>query len=125
MKRMIKSASTADIRQDERFEFTVPRTRHRYVFRGTIDYTHGWVTGQLTRIAPYDDADYYWAKIGDGGTNFVKFIQDGKIRDRMQYWYYDQDDYEDVNEYLSDIMLDMCEQLDHYNDDIKPRIIHN
>lgn len=128
MKRMIKSsyaADNADVTRNERFEFTIPKNHHRYVFSGDVDYKHGFIWGQVTRIAPYDDAEYYWAKIGDGGTNFVKFIQDRTIKDRMQYWYYDEEDYEDVNEYLNDVLFDLCKELDKLNDKVEPRIIHN
>ena len=72
---------------------------------------------------PYDDADYYWARIQDG---IIEFIKDGKVdRDETEF-YYDADDMDEENSDWCGVIIDIAVQkLDRLNKDIKPRIIHN
>lgn len=72
---------------------------------------------------PYDDADYYWARIQDG---IIEFIKDGKVdRDETEF-YYDADDMDEENSDWCGVIVDIAiQKLDRLNKDIKPRIIHN
>lgn len=72
---------------------------------------------------PYDDADYYWARIQDG---IIEFIKDGKVdRDETEF-YYDADDMDEENSDWCGVIIDIAVQkLDRLNKGIKPRIIHN
>lgn len=109
--------------EDVRYSFTVPRTNRKYRFSGKVDSVRGFMWGDIQRIAPYDDADYYWAKITGNGQ--VQFIHNGKVEDKMQMWSYEEDDYEDINDYFNDIIEEAAKELDHFNDSIKPRMMYN
>lgn len=119
MKRYIRASEGEKVRS----AFDMPGNNH-YVFQGEI-FRSGpiGVSGQITKVAPYDDADYFWAKIERNGQ--VKFIQDRKIKDKMQLWAYEEDDYENVDEYIDDIVTETAKELNKFNRDISPRIIHN
>lgn len=72
---------------------------------------------------PYDDADYYWARIQDGR---IEFIKDGKVNKAETEFYYDADDMDEENSDWCGVIIDIAVQkLDRLNKDIKPRIIHN
>lgn len=74
---------------------------------------------QMSELHPYDDADYAWAKF-DGGN--VKFYRSGKLIDQMAIHEYEEDDYEDYDEYVSDILDSVAVTLRELNTDVKPRI---
>ena len=95
-----------------------------------VDEKHGFFRGQIIKIAPYDDAEYVWAKIESNG--LVKFIKDGKVIDRMQlntYEYVDPDDYrmlyDSVDEYIDICVDSVIDELDAMNRNIKPIMVHN
>lgn len=94
----------------------------RYAVRGEYNPENGLVYASLSKLAPYDDAEYVWAKIK--GLN-VDFIQDGKIIDHMPLWSYEPDDYEDVEEYVNQILDQVVVELKNMNKDIKPVMVHN
>lgn len=72
---------------------------------------------------PYDDADYYWARIQDGR---IEFIKDGKVNKAETEFYYDADDMDEENSDWCGVIIDIAVQkLDRLNKDTKPRIIHN
>lgn len=72
---------------------------------------------------PYDDADYYWARIQDGR---IEFIKDGKVNKAETEFYYDADGMDEENSDWCGVIIDIAVQkLDRLNKDIKPRIIHN
>ena len=72
---------------------------------------------------PYDDADYYWARIQDGR---IEFIKDGKVNKVETEFYYDADDMDEENSDWCGVIIDIAVQkLDRLNKDTKPRIIHN
>ena len=120
MKRYIKNNSGLE---DRRYTFKVPRTKNTYTFSGVINRATGSISGQVSRIAAYDDADYYWAKVEGNGQ--VKFIHDGKVVDKMQMWSYDEEDYENIDDYINDIVSTIADDLDQYNDEITPRMMYN
>lgn len=72
---------------------------------------------------PYDDADYYWARIQDGR---IEFIKDGKVNKAETEFYYDADDMDEENSDWCGVIVDIAiQKLDRLNKDTKPRIIHN
>ena len=109
--------------EDMRYTFKVPRTNHTYTFKGSINKSNGAIWGDIQRIAAYDDADYYWAKLSNNGQ--VKFIHNGKVVDKMQLWAYDDEDYESIDDYFSDIISTVADDLDQYNDEIEPRMMYD
>ena len=114
--------STKDLK-DTRYTFTLPQTHNTYTFSGRVDSVRGLMWGQIQRIAPYDDADYYWAKISGNGQ--VQFIHSGKVIDKMQMWSYEEDDYESVDDYFNDIINEAAKELDEFNKNIEPRMMDN
>ena len=75
----------------------------------------------VSRIAPYDDADYFWAKI-ERGT--IKYIRSGKVKEINYYMNADDMDIEN-NEWANEIIEQVCVRLNQLNKNIEPRIIHN
>lgn len=76
---------------------------------------------QVREIHPYDDAEYTWAK---GGNGIIKYIRNGKEVDRTHYM--TADDWEmDNGEWCDYIIRVAMEDLTELNKDVKPRMIHN
>jgi len=117
MKRYIKSSL-----EKVYWELYKPSLRN-YRFSGQIDPIRGQLFGDVQKIAPYDDADYAWAKVN--GNGLIEFIKDGKIVDKMQTHAYEEEDYEDVNEYFNDIIESVAEELKKINQSIKPRMMYD
>lgn len=110
--------------KEVRYSFKVPRTNRTYRFTGKLDKSKGYIWGDIQRIAPYDDADYYWAKISGDGR--FKIIHNGKVVDKVHIWAYEDGDYEEgVDQYLSDVVMEVAKELDVYNDKIQPRMMYN
>lgn len=75
----------------------------------------------VSMIAPYDDADYFWAKIHDGK---IEYFRNGRLYDTS--FYTDSEDMDvENNEWIDEILYMCCEELVELNNDIQPRIIHN
>ena len=121
MKRYIHANSDLSF-QDVRVKLVSPNG-NKYTFSGKTEDKHGFVEGQITKISPYDDADYFWAKIANNGQ--VKFIQKGKVVDKMQLWSYEEDDYENVEEYFDSLLDETVKELDSMNSKVKPRMMYN
>lgn len=123
MKRVITSASS----------YSSPYTKYNSYQRGRQKYSVHFnepenpidFKAQITEIHPYDDADYVWARIGAKGAMEVEFVQNYKVIDRMQMHYYDDEDYENVDEYYDEIIDRVCIELSYFNKDVEPRMIHN
>ena len=77
---------------------------------------------EISRSAPYDDADYVWAKIENG---VIKFIKDGHVIDKVDCSTDHTDDFEYSSEYTENLILTALENLENYNYNIEPRIVHN
>lgn len=75
----------------------------------------------ISMIAPYDDADYFWATITRGT---IKYIRGGKVKEIDYYMNADDMDIEN-NEWANEIIEQVCVRLNHLNKNIEPRIIHN
>ena len=72
-------------------------------------------------IAPYDDADYFWARIHDGK---IEYFRNGKRYDTS--FYMDAEDMDvDNNEWIDEILYMCCEELVELNKDIQPRMVYN
>lgn len=110
-----------------RAEATMRDTGNRYrVYWGTPKDGIGVNTGfEIDRIAPYDDAAYVWAKMGNDYV--VKFCKSGKVIDKMTVAPYEDfpEDWEDKREWMQDTIERTLEELELYNKDIEPKIIHN
>lgn len=75
----------------------------------------------VSMIAPYDDADYFWAKIHDGK---IEYFRNGRLYDTS--FYTDSEDMDVENsEWIDEILYMCCAELVELNKDIQPRIIHN
>lgn len=111
-----------------RYKLEKPSLRN-YYFSGDVDEDRFVFSGQITKLAPYDDAEYFWAKIEPNGQ--VKYIHDGKIVDKAQLWSYDPDDYEDYGhnegfyEYLEQVFESVATDLKEFNQNIELRMVHN
>lgn len=75
----------------------------------------------ISMIAPYDDADYFWATLTRGT---IKYIRGGKVKEVDYYMNADDMDIEN-NEWANEIIEQVCIRLNYLNKDIEPRIIHN
>ena len=120
MKRVIK-ASNLDL-EKVYWKLEKPSLRN-YRFSGQVDYKRGFMWGDIQKIAPYDDADYWWARVN--GNGLIEFIYDGKVQDKMQMHSYEEEDYEDINDYFNDVIESAAEELKNINKDIKPRMMYN
>jgi len=77
----------------------------------------------LSKISPYDDADYVWARIYENKK--VEFIKSGKVIDSMQLHYYEEEDYESLQEYIEDCLDIIVLELHGFNKNIKPVMVYN
>lgn len=76
---------------------------------------------QVSRIAPYDDADYAWADIRNG---HIDVIRNGKVVKRS--YYFNADDMEVENTEWCDIIIDEAiDLIAKINKDIEPRMVYN
>ena len=66
-----------------------PRSKHKYRIKGQIDEYAGLFNATISRIAPYDDADYWWARVNGGG--LIEFIKDGKVRKTFEFKEFNED----------------------------------
>ena len=101
----------------------VSHGRIKYMAHLTEEPKWGFIYGQLTKIAPYDDADYVWARIHRNG--LVEYIERGKVAGRMQLWSYEEEDYENVDEYFDEVIDQIMLDLEEYNEKIEPRMMYN
>lgn len=77
---------------------------------------------QMTKIAPYDDADYVWAKYSGG--RWVNFYEGKQQIDRVTIPLWDEksENYEDFNEYLNDVFDRVLLNLEEYNKEIDSKV---
>lgn len=93
---------------------------------GTMRYFVYWnenpLEFQMTKIAPYDDAEYVWAKYSGG--HWCNFYKDGKQIDQITIplWYQHSEDYEDFDEYLDAIFDIVLLKLEKYNKEINSKV---
>ncbi len=105
--------------------------RIRYMCHIGNEHSPNFVAS-LSKISPYDDAEYVWARIYENKK--VDFIKNGKVIDSTQLEsyeeYYSGEDYEsldelDLQEYINDCLDIVVLELADLNKNIKPVIIHN
>lgn len=75
---------------------------------------------QVSEIHPYDFAKYAWAA-KDAPTS-ATIYKDGKKIKTIGVKEYDEDDYEEDNEYLNDVIFDLCKALKDINEEVEPII---
>lgn len=76
---------------------------------------------QVSKIAPYDDADYAWADIRNG---HIDVIRNGKVVKRS--YYFNADDMDVENTEWCDIIIDEAiDLIAKVNKDIEPRMVYN
>lgn len=86
---------------------------------GSLEVFNGFA-GQVSIIAPYDDADYFWAIFENGS---VKLIQGTKVKDKM--YYMTPDDWDMTNsEWCQEVVNMIVDALDEKNRNIKSEMIH-
>ena len=107
---------------------TVTKDRKKYAVQYTEVNTEqdAWTIysdfhAQVSRIAPYDDADYAWADIKNG---HIDVIKGGRTIKRS--YYFNADDMDVENTEWCDIIIDEAiELIAEVNKDIEPRMIYN
>lgn len=128
MVRVIRANSDMPI-EHLKFKLEKPAFRN-YYFVGDVNKNMKTFIGQVSKLAAYDDAEYYWAQIYWNGQ--VEYILNGKVKDKSQLWSYEPDDYEDYEteydgfyEYINDAVESVAEILKDFNKDIKPRMMYD
>ena len=123
MKKLIKSSTTVQASTAKDYD------EHTTLFHGRQKFSvylknsdSPMFSASVSEIHPYDEAEYTWAKLSSNGS--VAFYNNGKLVDRMQMHAYDEEDYEDVNEYVNDILDTIMVALMDYNSSVTPRIDH-
>lgn len=76
----------------------------------------------LSKLAPYVEADFVWARKGLGAC--VDFIQDGKVIDKMTLWSFEPEQYESFDEYVNHVFDEVALELEEHNKDVKQTVIH-
>ena len=117
MKRYIHSSTDFEHRS---FSFK-SSSGNSYSFSGDVDTATGFMSGTVQKITPYDDAEYYWARINSNGV--VTIFYKSKKVDQIHLWSYDSDE-EDINDYFYNITVAVGEELDTFNKNIKPVMVH-
>lgn len=124
MKRIVNASKDFNSQLTEYDTYT--RNRQKFAIHSNSAYGDpNDFKAQITEIHPYDDADYAWARIGARGAMEVEFIKDGRILEKMQLHYYDDEDYENLEQYFDDIIDTVCVELRSFNKYVKPKMIHN
>lgn len=125
MKRLIASSES---RTSDSSYFVYTRSHQRFSVHmfneGVPDSSH--IKFTISELHPYDLAEYAWARVGYRGACYAEFLKNGKKLDGMQFSYYedDEDSYEDMNEYLNDMLDSVAVELLHINALVEPRIDH-
>ena len=122
-KNLVTSCSRISASKQFTSTFPVNHGSKRYMCHMTEPEDDLNWSAQLTRISPYDDAEYVWAKIDPNKQ--VKFIKDGRIIDKMQMDQYDEDNFETFDEYVDYVLDSVVTELINMNKDIKPVMVHN
>lgn len=122
MKKLIRSSTT--VQAAKKYDEYLNYTRGRTKFRIHISRNHEPdFEAQISEIHPYDEAEYAWAQID--ANKLVKFFKEGKLIDKVQMHYYEDEDHEDVDEYIDDIIDQVCVGLRDINVGVEPRMMHN
>ena len=105
--------------------------RIRYMCHIGNEHSPNFVAS-LSKISPYDDAEYVWARIYENKK--VDFIKNGKVIDSTQLrsyeQYYSGEDYESLDEldlydYINSCLDIVVLELADFNKKIKPVMVYN
>lgn len=122
MKRYIRSSQTPKYKHEytDHMVYTWGPRKYSVYFKNADDPEN--FQCQVSEIHPYDDAKYTWAKKDSpaGATLY----RNKKLVDTIAVKEYDEDDYEDENEYINDVIVDICRALKEANKDVEPRMVH-
>lgn len=101
-----------------------------YTVKDTYDAKEAFDSfkASISMIAPYDDADYYWARIYNG---IIKYIYKGKVM-RVNYYFNPEDMSDDdpnydwnVEDWYSGICDEVVQALYEANKRIESKMVHN
>jgi hypothetical protein len=101
-----------------------------YTVKDTYDAKEAFDSfkASISMIAPYDDADYYWARIYNG---MIKYIYKGKVM-RVNYYFNPEDMLDDdpnsdwnVEDWYSGICDEVVQALYEANKRIESKMVHN
>lgn len=101
-----------------------------YTVKDTYDAKEAFDSfkASISMIAPYDDADYYWARIYNG---MIKYIYKGKVM-RVNYYFNPEDMSDDdpnhdwnVEDWYSGICDEVVQALYEANKHIESKMVHN
>ena len=100
-----------------------------YTIANTDDADEAFDSFEATvrEIHPYDDADYYWAKISKGK---IKYISNGMVV-RINYYFnpedmlYDDQDKWDIEDWRHTICTEAIKSIHEANKSIKSKMVHN
>lgn len=123
----ITSSTVTASEYDEYWTTTVDKQRYSLHYTGSITEEMPSLDAfrafkaQVRKIAPYDDAEYFWARIANGT---VEYIQNGKVKDTSSYGTSDDADL-DNTDWISCLIEDVCLELNDLNKNIEPIMVHN
>lgn len=98
-----------------------------YTVKDTYDAKEAFDSfkASISMIAPYDDADYYWARIYNG---MIKYIYKGKVM-RVNYYFNPEDmsdvDDWDLEDWYSGICDEVVQSLYEANKSIESKMVNN
>lgn len=77
---------------------------------------------QITKVSPYDDAEYFWAKYEPG---IIQLIQNGRVVHSMSVYLPKEEDGANFEDWMNDVLIDVLDALEYYNSKIKSVMQHN
>lgn len=77
----------------------------------------------LSKIAPYDDADYVWARINDDRQ--VQYIKNGKEIHEIWLDDFNDENFPSLRSYIGDCLDIVVDDLIEFNKDIKPIMVYD
>ena len=104
-------------------QMTFKKGTHRFAVYFTDPGDFGNMHAIIYELHAYDDANYIWARID--GLN-VTFLDKETEIDKMHLWSYEEEYYDgEINEYITDVVSTICDDLIEMNKDVKPVMVHN
>ena len=82
------------------------------------------ISMQISGIHPYDDAEYAFARVESFRPNVAQIIKNGSFLSSVKMQPYNEEDWEDVNEYVNDFIDRVIAELERVNEDVEPKIMH-
>lgn len=122
----IYSSNSVNVSLDKYMNVTKDRKKYAVHYTQVNTEQDAWTIysdfrAQVSRIAPYDDADYAWADIRNG---HIDVIRNGKVVKRS--YYFNADDMDVENTEWCDIIIDEAiDLIAKINKDTEPRMVYN